>query len=141
MLRCNKCGLNKEESDFNFNKSTGRYACHCRKCHSAYLKQNYKENKARYKANAKKRQREIRDWYNDYKSKLFCKNCGENHPGCLDFHHKDRDVKEKEISQAMGSGWSVEKLLEEMAKCDVLCSNCHRKLHSKFEMKEPEYYI
>ena len=30
----------------------------------------------------------------------------------------------------------IEQLIDEIAKCDVLCSNCHRKLH--YALKETE---
>lgn len=49
---------------------------------------------------------------------------------CLDFHHTNPDIKEVDVSQIIyRKGWGKQKLLEEIAKCRVLCSNCHRKLH------------
>lgn len=33
------------------------------------------------------------------------------------------------IAQAARNGWGLERLKVEMEKCEVLCSNCHRKLH------------
>jgi hypothetical protein len=55
-----------------------------------------------------------------------CSRCGfDEHPAALDFHH--RDDEEKLFS--IGAGpcqYSWAKILEEIAKCDVLCANCHR---------------
>ena len=73
--------------------------------------------------------RKVAAWLKEYKLSLACTQCGENHPGCLDFHHRDREQKDGPIAQAAWQGWSVARILAEMAKCDVLCSNCHRKLH------------
>lgn len=55
--------------------------------------------------------------------------CGETDPRCLDFHHKDPTQKLFHIPKAAKIGYSVEKIQDELAKCDVICSNCHRKLH------------
>ena len=68
-------------------------------------------------------------WFKEYKSNLACVSCGENHPATLDFHHRDPETKERGVSAMVYSGCSIENILEEAAKCDVLCSNCHRKLH------------
>lgn len=43
----------------------------------------------------------------------------------LDFDHV-RGEKLFSIGFARGSGKSLEVILEEIAKCDVVCSNCHR---------------
>jgi hypothetical protein len=39
------------------------------------------------------------------------------------------ESKESAISDALGRGWSIERIQEKMQKCVVLCANCHRKLH------------
>ena len=62
---------------------------------------------------------------------LKCEMCGENHPACLDFHHKDKKDKSFNVAIMASSGYSIEKIKEEIAKCIVLCSNCHRKEHYK----------
>ena len=55
-----------------------------------------------------------------------CKICGCTFPPCaMDFHHRDRSEKRFAIS---GGSYrkSRKALLEEISKCDLLCSNCHR---------------
>jgi hypothetical protein len=64
----------------------------------------------------------------ELKSQRGCKKCGETHPACLEFHHRDPAGKEMNIS-VMAYRLSKPKMLAEIEKCDVLCSNCHRKLH------------
>jgi len=56
-----------------------------------------------------------------------CKVCGETHPACLDFHHREPSEKEGHIGEFRRFG--IKRLLAEIAKCDVLCANCHRKFH------------
>lgn len=126
MVKCNKCGLEKLESEFNFNKSKNRLEYHCKKCHSEYLKSHYQRNKEYYKNKAKKRTEEIRKWFVEYKSSLQCAKCGEDHPACLDFHH----IRDKELNVSEIYRYGTKKrILLEIDKCIVLCSNCHRKLH------------
>lgn len=57
-----------------------------------------------------------------------CIECGESDPVCLDFHHKDPKTKKYLISQMTMR--TKARILEEAAKCIILCANCHRKLES-----------
>ena len=56
-----------------------------------------------------------------------CVVCGEKDPSCLDFHHRDPSTKEGHIGEFRHFG--TKRVLAEIAKCDVLCANCHRKHH------------
>jgi len=56
----------------------------------------------------------------------LCMICGgEFPPCCMDFHHKDPKIKERDIGKYMNS----KKLLKEIVKCTMVCSNCHRIIH------------
>lgn len=61
--------------------------------------------------------------------KLKCMRCPESDPSCLDFHHRDPSEKETTVAAILRRNWSDDRIMAEIAKCDVLCSNCHRKLH------------
>jgi hypothetical protein len=89
----------------------------------------YNRNKKRLSNIGQKRKKKIREWLRNYKKSLKCQRCPETHPACLEFHHKDTDKKEQEINNMVKNGCSISKIKEEIAKCDVLCSNCHKKLH------------
>jgi hypothetical protein len=55
-----------------------------------------------------------------------CICCTEKELCALDFHHLgDKDMV---ISQMLGM--KDERLMAEIAKCVVLCANCHRKHHN-----------
>lgn len=60
---------------------------------------------------------------------LHCKN--EFHPNVYDFHHKNPEEKEINISILMDKEKCkmTERLKQELDKCELLCSNCHRIVH------------
>ena len=61
-----------------------------------------------------------------------CEECGyDKCEGALQFHHKDPNQKEFSFSQVNlnDSNFSLEKHLEELEKCELLCANCHYEKH------------
>lgn len=98
---------------------------------SAYQRSYYKQNTERQKEHTKRRREEIAKWLKELKSTLSCERCGENHPATLDFHHRDPSLKIIAVERLHKSGWKQSRLEEEISKCEVLCSNCHRKHHWK----------
>jgi hypothetical protein len=77
------------------------------------------------------RRHDIVNWFVELKSSLVCSRCGESHPACLQFHHADPKAKETSIADAIRRAWSRKRILAELAKCEVLCANCHAKHHAK----------
>ena len=74
------------------------------------------------KADQKQRLYEITD-----KAKSVpCADCGVSYPPyVMDFHHVRGD-KEFNIAQHVANAGSEKRLIAEIDKCEVLCSNCHR---------------
>lgn len=71
-----------------------------------------------------------RAWIYEYKRQSDgCVRCGEADPACLDFHHVDEDEKDMAVGKMVTYGYAKSKLLDEIAKCEILCANCHRKEH------------
>lgn len=55
-----------------------------------------------------------------------CADCGRKFPRvAMDFDHV-RGEKKRDVAQMVNGAWSIETLLEEIAKCELVCSNCHR---------------
>lgn len=55
-----------------------------------------------------------------------CMDCGGTFPPIvMDFDHRDGMTKMGNISNLI-KRWSWERLLAEVAKCDLICANCHR---------------
>lgn len=60
----------------------------------------------------------------EYQMQKGCADCGYNaHPAALEFDHVN-GKKLFNIGEKIGNN-SREKLWEEIAKCDVVCANCH----------------
>lgn len=93
-----------------------------------YRRKWYAKNKKSERAHIKRRKLEIRKWFWDYKSGLRCSRCGENHVSTIDFHHRV-GKKENAVSKMVAEGYSIVRIEQEIKKCDILCANCHRKVH------------
>jgi hypothetical protein len=111
---CKYCGEVKPFDDFKIASTIKGVVYRRKKCQKCY--QNTK--KALRNRNRK--------WLDEYKKTLKCNRCDENDFRVLDFHHTGQ--KDLEISLAIGR-WGKEKILNEIAKCEVLCVKCHRILH------------
>tara|TARA_Y100000310_G_scaffold91334_1_gene88685 strand:+ start:6001 stop:6831 length:831 start_codon:yes stop_codon:yes gene_type:complete len=74
--------------------------------------------KPKLKARKKKRLFAI-----EYRKEKGCSDCNIKDPRCLVFHHLNPEDKTDRISCLFSSSW--EKLKTEIAKCKVLCQNCH----------------
>lgn len=94
-----------------------------------YAKKHYASNKEIYKERAKKRnqlQRKKNKYYvNSIKENSQCVDCGESNPIVLDFDHV-RGVKFDHIADMVGRPYSINKIEEEIKKCEIRCANCHR---------------
>ena len=56
-----------------------------------------------------------------------CMDCNNMFPPmCMDFDHRNSEDKVESISNMVRSYIGLEKLLREIAKCDIVCANCHR---------------
>lgn len=70
----------------------------------------------------------LRKKANDEKEKIGCKLCGYNKCGyALDWHHHNDD-KSYEPSNLLKRSWKAYQ--DEISKCVLLCSNCHREVHA-----------
>jgi len=101
-----------------------------------WRKNNLEKSRALNRANQKKRAAKVRiyeakrraerlELVNSIKLAQGCALCGYNeHPEALDFDHLNPSEKRLGIGSAKTN--NLQKLLAEIAKCRVLCSNCHR---------------
>lgn len=127
MRKCCMCGELKELNHENFawkRKAQGTFQSQCRPCHKEYRSHHYNVNKKKYMAKA-------RAWSDKEAKEFFtwlagesCVDCGISDIRVLEFDHVRGD-KVANISAMLGSA-SRERLLQEIAKCDIVCANCHR---------------
>lgn len=58
-----------------------------------------------------------------------CVRCGySGHQAALEFHHLDPSIKSFTIGMVANKAWKS--IVDEIQKCELLCSNCHRIEHS-----------
>jgi hypothetical protein len=130
MRECSKCKNKKPLSEFN--KHERGLTAWCKDCVRERSRQYYKEKSNVLKEKRKHYYEQKRQWFNDYKKTLKCSKCDENHIACLEFHHLNPKEKDFTISEALQRlNLNKDLILKEIEKCEVLCSNCHRKLHYK----------
>jgi len=56
-----------------------------------------------------------------------CSDCGIRRPACvMDFDHRDPSAKRFTLTSGRAALKSRTELQDEVAKCDVVCANCHR---------------
>lgn len=91
----------------------------------------YQKNKDKCRQKLKDRRKQKAILIMKLKEGKTCRYCLESHPACLEFHHINPDEKHKDISIMLNSAFSDKAILEEVAKCELVCSNCHRKIHYK----------
>ena len=92
---------------------------------------HYKNAKWNWERTRRRRARHRR-WLFDIKQESEgCSRCGERNPACLDFHHRKDEDRFMPVNKLVPYGYGKERIREEIAKCDLLCANCHRKHHAR----------
>jgi hypothetical protein len=80
----------------------------------------------RYRAGRSERQKDLLAYVQQIKIQRGCVDCGYNaHPAALDFDHLPGFEKTNRVS-TMAAGSTKAKIDAEIAKCEVVCANCHR---------------
>jgi hypothetical protein len=67
------------------------------------------------------RRKQTMDWINDYLRSHPCVDCGEIDPIVLEFDHVSG--KEHNISSMLT--YSLDRIKQEIERCEVRCANCH----------------
>ena len=95
-----------------------------------------KKDMANNAANGLKYRRSVKEKLEAYKSERGCADCGYNeHPAALDFDHLPGYKKDFTIGAQMIR--NMDRIWEEVAKCEVVCANCHR-IRTVQRLNEPE---
>jgi predicted Fe-S protein YdhL (DUF1289 family) len=131
MKICTKCELPKEIEDFNWrSKTKGTRQSICRECQNKAGAEHYKNNSSDYKKRARQFKAALKAKFAEWLLDKYCVDCGENDPVVLDCDHV-RGEKKSDISVMLNDTRPWEAILEELSKCEVKCSNCHRKKTAK----------
>jgi hypothetical protein len=99
----------------------------CNTCLAVYEAERYQNgDRARKERNRQLQKERTRELLWELLCNSQCKNCGNPDPEVLEFDHRDPSEKNFNVSEMIGVN-SWKKILEEIAKCDILCANCHKK--------------
>jgi hypothetical protein len=96
----------------------------CKRCQSRRYKKMYIENKEKITTKRLERTNRVRDTLWEIIDKSSCCDCGEISPLVLEFDHI-KGKKEFSIADLVSNGGPIERLLEEVSKCEIVCANCH----------------
>lgn len=130
MRRCNQCGETKPLSEFGDHKGNPQGKSYmCKPCRRTYDNRRYKNNpqdgrdrSAKHKV-IKYELNKTRIWAELQKP---CVDCGLVDPVVMEFDHRPNEKKLYNIGAMVGNTYSIATLDRELAKCDIVCANCHR---------------
>ena len=128
---------------FKINEFRRKKDYYCKECFKKFHR-NKEYSKNKYWNNIKEAKKERKKWRDDHRKKVIeliefvknnpCVDCGKQfEPHLMDFHHREPNKKEFKIAEANES--QLNKIQEEINKCDLLCVMCHRERHENNEVK------
>ena len=89
-------------------------------------KKHYLENKQKYLDRNRSYRASIIKFVQEQKELNPCKDCGIRYPYyVMDFDHLEKYDKMNDINFLSSTG-RIGALKKEIAKCEIVCSNCHR---------------
>ena len=123
MKRCTKCGEEKPREGFHrWNKGDGRQPW-CKACRKEYDRAYFHANKHRRRP-CEVIHAEFRVWFEALKSQP-CADCGQVFsPEAMHFDHRPGSEKLRDVAN-LARNHARRKVLAEIAKCDLVCANCH----------------
>lgn len=126
---CVTCEISKSLEEFGKqSKNKDGLNSKCKSCKriydNIYHSNRSIQNKEKKYSQQIIRRLKARKYVNEYLKDKKCGTCSENRIPALDFHH----LKDKlfNICDGVLKGYSLEKIKKEIAKCEVICANCHR---------------
>lgn len=139
-LKCSPFGLHNTSRLENYDKTNNNTTFLCKKCKQEKLKNGKRKGYTCHSCWLREEANKKLIQSRNYKNKLVemkggeCKMCGYcKNISALEFHHLD----DKNFIVSSGSRNKInEKIINEINKCDLLCCNCHKKVH---ERKPPLY--
>lgn len=151
MIRtCRKCNEEKPLAAFKTTKKLGQPKKICITCERHRANENHKKwrtvnpeqkkqmgvrwvksNHDKYleycrASNKKARRRKAKAVF-EYLAKHPCVDCGESDLRVLDFDHVSGE-KLLAVRTMLSRSWRIDLIFDEIAKCEVRCANCHRKV-------------
>lgn len=126
MKTCNKCKKELPLSSFNRNKSCkDGYHGACRECKKVYQNAWYRSHQGQHYGSTRKILADFKAWVDSLKVGP-CSDCHQEYPPyVLDWDHLPGTIKLYNVAKLRTLG-SKSLVLAEIAKCELVCANCHR---------------
>ena len=131
MKRCSKCSVEKELTNFYKIKNSNRVNAWCKLCGVVYNRDRLSKCKDKTNARQREKMEQKQAWLSALKVGP-CSDCKKTFDSvCMDWDHVS-GKKVGDVSRLLRSGRSKETILTEIAKCELVCANCHRiRTHEK----------
>jgi hypothetical protein len=129
--RCARCGETRDLAEFNRNSARrDGFQAFCQRCMQAYQAAHYEKNQKRHIARVRqdnvRRKAAVAAELETFLRAHPCVGCGTTDIRVLEFDHRPEELKSANVSAMVGMGLPWDRILQEIAKCDVRCANCHR---------------
>lgn len=119
---CTNC--ENELTVTSFHRRGNGYQSWCKECRRKKDQQYHLDNREKRSEQKKVWKRHFSEWYMSLKNGL-CADCGESfHPVCMQWDHLPEFTKTSNLSDLYGKK-NKKMILEEIQKCELVCSNCH----------------
>ena len=134
MKKCCSCNEHKLLTEYHrYSRSKDGHGSMCKVCtksrNALYYKKTPEKNDARRASTCR-----LIENAQEYVFKYLCENpcidCGEDDPVVLEFDHV-RGKKSMAVSVMVGRGTSIQRIVEEIEKCEVRCASCHRRVTAR----------
>lgn len=123
LRRCSRCAQVLPLDRFNRHGSGRQWWC--RECFSAYFRARGAIHRQQTREAELRRQRAAREFIRRHLATQRCADCGEADVRVIEFDHLG--AKRGDISKLVGVGLSLRALKREIAGCEAVCVNCHRR--------------
>jgi hypothetical protein len=124
LKRCGHCGADKPIEEFHRRGSVQQNWC--KPCRCEYDAAYWRRTRAERLRQRKLRRQERAAWYRGLKEEKPCADCGVSyHHTAMHWDHLPGVDKTREVSNLLRKGLRRRTILEEIAKCELVCANCH----------------
>ena len=126
LKQCNECHIEKVITDFSFRHAIRNIRRHnCKDCCAMYSRNHYLANKDEYYQRHVAKRRRLRVWLSKLKDNP-CIDCDTRfNKHLMHFDHLPEYDKFADISEMIADGRSKTAIQAEIAKCELVCLDCH----------------
>ena len=123
LKRCGTCGIEQPASAFHRRGRIRQSVC--RACRREYDAEYHRRTRERRLEQKRRYHADLVEWHRSLKD-APCSDCGGRfHHAAMTWDHREPRSKAFDVSTMIGRTHSTRQILGEIAKCDLVCANCH----------------